>query len=403
MVNCFFALRSVFKDTAMHYSKDRILTTHTGSLPRPFSLLQMYGRRIRGEPVAEADINSAGLAAMKHVVKQQLACGLDIVNNGEQQREGFFFYVQRRMSGFGGRWKRYPRGDYLAYPRLREMVEAELANREGASGMTPPRVTGAVRYLDPAQAGAESAEFKATLAELGDANHAAFLTAPSPGIIAAACKNEYYPNDDAYFEALVNALRYEYEAVINAGFLLQVDCPDLALEHHRSFHGRPIEEFMNFVERVVAAINAGLANIPREKVRLHVCWGNYEGPHDCDVPLEKIWPIVRKARVGGFVFPFANARHAHEYKVLGKLPLLDDQIIVAGVIDTLTNFVEHPEVVADRLQRVVEVVGDKTRVLAGTDCGFDSTAGQGRVAEDVAWAKLRSLVEGAKIASERLY
>jgi 5-methyltetrahydropteroyltriglutamate--homocysteine methyltransferase len=363
----------------------------------------MYGRRIRGEAVDEGDIARAGLAAMREVVKRQIECGLDIVNNGEQQREGFFLYVERRMSGFGGRWKRWPRGDYLKYPQFREMTEAHLETREGASGLAPPRVTGAVRYLDPARADAEPRELKTALAELGNADHAAFLTAPSPGIIAAACRNEFYPDDDAYLEALVNALRLEYEAVIRAGLLLQVDCPDLALEHHRSFHGRPIAEFLNFVERVVAAINAGLAGIPRERVRMHICWGNYEGPHDCDVPLEKIWPIVRKARVGGFVLPFANARHAHEYNVLRKMPLDDDQIIVAGVIDTLTNFVEHPEVVAERLQRVAAAVGDKRRVLGGTDCGFDSTAGQGRVAGDVAWAKLRSLVEGARIASERLF
>ncbi len=363
----------------------------------------MYGRRIRGVAVDAGDIERARFEAMRHVVKQQIDCGIDTVNNGEQQRGGFFLYVERRMSGFGGRWKRWPRGDYLNYPIYREMTEAQLATKEGASGLAPPRVIGAVRYLDPAQADVEPREFKTTLAEIGSAQHAAFLTAPSPGIIAAACKNDFYPNDDAYFEALVNALRFEYEAVVRAGFLLQVDCPDLAQEHHRSFHGRLIGEFLNFVERVVAAINAGLANIPRDQVRMHICWGNDEGPHDCDVPLEKIWPIVRKAKVGGFVLQFANARHAHEYHVLKKMPLDDDQIIVAGVIDTLTNFVEHPEVVAERLQRVVAAVGGKERVLGGTDCGFDSTAGQGRVAEDVAWEKLRSLVEGARIASEQLY
>ena len=351
----------------------------------------------------ERDIARAGLEAMREVVGRQIECGLDIVGNGEQQREGFFLYVERRMSGFGGRWMRWPRGDYLNYPQFRAMAEAQLESKEGASGLAPPRVTGELRYLDPAQAGAEAREFRAALAALGHADHAAFLTAPSPGIIAAACRNEFYRDEDAYLEALVNALRFEYEAVVRAGFLLQVDCPDLALEHHRSFHGRPLGEFLDFVERVVAAINAGLANVPRDRVRMHVCWGNYEGPHDCDVPLATIWPIVRKARVGGFVFPFANARHAHEYHVLRQLPLHDDQVIVAGVIDTLTNFVEHPEVVAERLQHVATAVGDKTRVLGGTDCGFDSTAGQGRVAADVAWAKLRALVDGARIASERLY
>ena len=387
----------------MERSHDRILTTHTGSLPRPAELVAMYGRRIRGEALSEADIASAGLAAMQHVVRKQIECGIDVGNNGEQQREGFFFYVERRMSGFGGRWKRWPRGDYLAYPVFRAQAEAELAAREGASGLAPPKVVGAVRYVDPGVADAEPRALKETLAGLKGGFREVFMSAPSPGIIAAGCKNEHYADDDAYVEALAEALRVEYEAVIRNGLLLQLDCPDLALEHHRSYHGKPIREFLGFVERIVAAINHALRNVPRERVRMHVCWGNYEGPHDCDVPLETIWPIVKKMNVGGFVLPFANCRHAHELEVLSRLRLDDDQIIVAGVIDTLTNFVEHPEVVADRLQRVAAAIGDRTRVLAGTDCGFDSTAGQGRVAEDVAWAKLRALVEGAKLASRRLW
>jgi len=203
--------------------------------------------------------------------------------------------------------------------------------------------------------------------------------------------------------ALAEALRLEYEAVVRNGFVLQVDCPDLALEWHRSYHGQSEASFLGFVERIVQALNDALRNVPRDRVRMHICWGNYEGPHDCDIALETIWPVVRKARVGGYVLPFANPRHAHEINVLRRMPLADDQIIVAGVIDTLTNIVEHPEVVAERLERVAAAVGDPQRVLAGTDCGFDSTAGQGRVAEDVAFAKLRALVEGARIATQRLF
>jgi 5-methyltetrahydropteroyltriglutamate--homocysteine methyltransferase len=263
-------------------------------------------------------------------------------------------------------------------------------------------VTGPVTYRDALEAEAEPRELKETLAGMKNGFAEAFMSAPSPGILAAACRNEHYASDEACVDALAEALRVEYEAVARAGLILQVDCPDLALERHRSYQGRPEREFLDFVERIVAAINRALRNVPRDCVRMHVCWGNYEGPHDCDVPLETIWPVIRQANVGGFVLPFANARHAHEFKVLGKLPLGEDQIIVAGVIDTLTNFVEHPEVVADRLERVASAVGDPHRVLAGTDCGFDSTAGQGRVAEDVAWAKLGALVAGARIASGRL-
>ena len=387
----------------MKRSTDRLLTTHTGSLPRPRPLLQMYERRVRGEPVDEEAMAQAGRDAMRRAVQLQIESGIDVGNNGEQQREGFFLYVQRRMTGFGGTWRRWPRGDYERYPLFKEMLEAQLPARAGVNSQLPPRVVGAVRYRDPAAADAEAREFRAALAEIGGGFSEAFLTAPSPGIIAAACRNEHYATEEAYVEALAEALRLEYEAVVRNGFVLQVDCPDLALEQHRSYHGQPEASFLGFVERIVAALNHALRNVPRDRVRMHICWGNYEGPHDCDVPLETIWPLVRRARVGGFVLPFANPRHAHEVEVLRKLPLADDQIIVAGVIDTLTNFVEHPEVIADRLERVAAAVGDPHRVLAGTDCGFDSTAGQGRVAEDVAYAKLRALAEGARIASERLF
>jgi 5-methyltetrahydropteroyltriglutamate--homocysteine methyltransferase len=195
----------------------------------------------------------------------------------------------------------------------------------------------------------------------------------------------------------------EYEAIVAHGFLLQIDAPDLALERHISYKDRPLADFLAFVESVVTAINAALANVPRERVRLHVCWGNSESPHDCDVPLRDILPVLLQANVGGLVLPFANPRHGHEFRCFAETPLADDQILVAGVIDSLTNFVEHPELVADRIERVAATIGDPTRVLAGTDCGFDTSAGWGRVAEDVVWAKLASLREGARIASERLF
>src|SRR5207244_4955276 len=217
-----------------------------------------------------------------------------------------------------------------------------------------------------------------------------FLTAPSPGIIAAAMKNEYYDSEAAYLAALGHALLIEYEAIVAGGFLLQLDCPDLALERHLSYQDRPLAEFLGFVERVVETINQAIENVRRDRVRLHVCWGNYEGPHDRDVPLDDILPILQQAKVGGFVLPFANPRHQHEYRVLQKFPLADDQIIVAGVIDDLTGFVEHPEVVAARIENVARVVGDPKRVMAGTDCGFDTSAGMGRVPADAAEPVLKA-------------
>ena len=386
----------------MRRSEERILTTHTGSLPRPSELTRLYVRRARGESVDATDIETLGRAALRGIVKKQTEAGVDIANNGEQQREGFFLHIRHRMSGFGGSWQRRTRADALRYPVFRQMMEQQLAAREAVSNMGPPKAIGEVRYLGPAAIEAECADFQAALDETGTHFVEPFLTAPSPGIIAGAMKNEYYDSEEAYLAALATALRGEYETIVRRGFLLQLDCPDLALERHLSYQDRPLGDFLGFVERVVTAINTALANIPRDKVRLHVCWGNYEGPHDFDVPLIDILPIIQKANVGGFFFPFANPRHAHEYRVFEKLPLADDQLIIAGVIDSLTNFVEHPEAVADRLERVSAAVGDPRRVIAGTDCGFDTSAGMGRVAEDVVWAKLKALAEGARLASERL-
>ncbi len=388
----------------MRRSEQRILTTHAGSLPRPPGLVELYARRAAGEAVDAAAIAAAGRAALEWVVPQQQAAGIDVGNNGEQQREGFFLHLQRRISGFGGSWQRHPRGDVVRYPKLMQMMAEQQRARVAVSNFQPPMAIGPVRYLDPRAIAAECEDFQAALAAADGAFVEPFLTAPSPGIVAAAMKNAWYDSEDAYLAALADALKVEYETIVAHGFLLQLDCPDLALERHLSYQDRPLADFLGFVERVVAAINRALENVPRERVRLHVCWGNYEGPHDLDVPLAEILPLIREANVGGLVFPFANPRHAHEWRCFanGK-GLAEGQLLIAGVIDTLTNFVEHPELVAERLERIAHAVGDPRRVLAGTDCGFDTSAGMGRVAEDVVWAKLRALRDGARIASERLF
>ena len=387
----------------MRWSEERILTTHTGSLPRPPELTRLYVQRSRGNPVEPEELDRLGKAALRHVIDRQVEAGIDIGNNGEQQREAFFLYVRHRMSGFGGGWKRWPRGDVERYPLLKKQMEAMLASREAVSNMDPPKAVGEVRYIDDTELKTEIADFRAALDEKGGAFVEPFLTAPSPGIIAAAMKNEHYDSEEAYLAAVGEALRIEYEAIVASGFLLQLDCPDLALERHLTYQDRPLADFLGFVERVVETINRAIVNVPRNRVRLHVCWGNYEAPHDRDVPLEDILPILQKANVGGFVFPFGNPRHQHEWRVLKKFPLADDQIIVAGEIDDLTAFVEHPEVVADRLENVARTVGDPKRVMAGTDCGFDTSAGMGRVTEDVVWAKLRAMSDGARIATDRLF
>ena len=386
----------------MRRSEHRILTTHTGSLPRPSELTRLYVRRSRGGSVDASELERMGREALHSILRKQAEAGVDIANNGEQQREGFFLHIRHRMSGFGGSWQRRTRADALRYPIFKRIMEEQLAAREAVSNMGPPKAIGDVRSLGTAAIEEECADFQAALDETGAHFVEPFVTAPSPGIIAGAMKNEYYDTEEAYLDALGKALQPEYETIVKRGFVLQLDCPDLALERHLSYQDRPLSDFLGFVERVVTTINKAVENIPRDQVRLHVCWGNYEGPHDCDVPLADILPVIRNANVGAFFFPFANPRHAHEYRVFEKLPLAEDQIIIAGVIDSLTNFVEHPEAVADRLERVATAVGDPHRVMAGTDCGFDTSAGMGRVAEDVVWAKLKSLSEGARLASARL-
>jgi 5-methyltetrahydropteroyltriglutamate--homocysteine methyltransferase len=391
----------------MRRSDDRILTTHTGSLPRPPALTKLYARHVRGEAVDADEIARAGHAALQGIVPKQIAAGIDIGNNGEQQREGFFLHVRHRMTGFGGTWKRWPRADVEQYPIFKQALEQQNTGKEMVSNFAPPKVIGDIKYIGVAEAERECTDFREVLNARATSGQSgfmeAFLTAPSPGIVVAAIRNEHYDTEDAYLAAVGRALQVEYEAIVAQGFLLQLDCPDLALEHHISFQDRPQSEFLDFVERVVATINTSLRNIPREKVRMHVCWGNYEGPHDRDVPLATILPLIAKMNVGALVLPFANPRHAHEVRCLEGSAISDDQIVVAGVIDSLTNFVEHPEVIAERIERVVKTLGDKSRVIAGTDCGFDTSAGAGRVAEDVVWAKLAALREGADIASRRLF
>ncbi|HWZ06499.1 MAG TPA: epoxyalkane--coenzyme M transferase [Bradyrhizobium sp.] len=391
----------------MRRSNDRILTSHTGSLPRPPGLTRLYAKRARGEAVDSLEIEQAGLAALQAIIPKQIEAGIDIGNNGEQQREGFFLHVRHRMTGFGGTWKRWPRADVERYPVFKQAMEQQNASREMVSSFAPPRAIGEINYIGAAEAERECTDFRDVLDQREAAGERgfveAFMTAPSPGIVVAAIRNEHYDTEQAYLAAVGRALQVEYETIVAKGFLLQLDCPDLALEHHISFQDRPKSDFLGFVERVVGAINEALRNIPRDRVRMHVCWGNYEAPHDRDVPLADILPLIARMNVGALVLPFANPRHAHEVRCLQGGAIADDQIVVAGVIDSTTNFVEHPEVVAERLERVVKMLGDRSRVIAGTDCGFDTSAGAGRVAEDVVWAKLAALSHGARIASSRLF
>jgi 5-methyltetrahydropteroyltriglutamate--homocysteine methyltransferase len=388
----------------MRRSSERILTTHAGSLPRPEHLTSLFVRRARGEGVDPVVIAKAGREALRAIVPLQASAGIDVGNNGEQQHESFFLYLKDRLTGLGGSWQRPSRADVDRYPEFKKRWLEQMSSKSRVSpneGL--PMAIGEVHYIDPAIIDAECRDFGDVLAENPNVFVETFMNAPSPGIVAAAIKNENYDTDLKYLEALAEALRVEYETIVRSGFVLQIDAPDLALERHISYKDKPLSKFIEFVENVVAVINAALKNITPDRVRLHICWGNSESPHDSDVPLEDILPAVQHANVGALYLPFAGPRHAHEYRCFERFPLKPDQILVAGVIDPLTNIVEHPEVVSDRIERVAMVLGDASKVLAATDCGFDTSAGWGRVAPDVVWAKLRSLRDGARIASGRLF
>lgn len=384
-------------------SSKRIPTSHAGSLPRPKALVELYAKRAKGEVIDEAELAREAEAATHWVVDQQSQAGIDIPSDGEQLREGFFLYVQRRMAGFGSRWERAAGRELAAYPEFAEARRQALAGRPAVSNFAPPMAIGPIVYTNPEANTEEIRIFKDALAQHDGAFQDAFMTAPSPGIVAMAMKNRYYDGFDDYLDALTDALSIEYRAAIDAGFILQIDAPDLALERHVTFADQPIGDFLAFVRKVVQRINRALGEIPRERVRLHVCWGNYESPHDQDVPLRDIAEAILEADVGAFLLPFANPRHQHEIKVFRDLPLANDQSLLVGVVDTTTNFVEHPEVIAERLERAAEVLGDPSRIMAGTDCGFDTSAGMGRVTADVVWAKLRAMREGADLAARRLF
>jgi 5-methyltetrahydropteroyltriglutamate--homocysteine methyltransferase len=382
-------------------SNERILTTHAGSLPRPESLVALQVAASRGDPVDPADLAREVEAATDAVLDRQVECGVDIGNNGEQPRESFFTYVRDRMSGFGGVSHRPAFQDMVRYPSWMKLKLPRY--QEGVSLAAAPQAQGEVRYVNRGPLDAELSGFSAALARKGNPFVETFVTAPSPGIIAAAMEDVHYGDLDAYVEALGRALKTEYDAIHAAGHVLQLDCPDLAMERHTYFGERPEAEFLAFVEKVIGTIDDALSDVPKDRVRMHVCWGNYNGPHDADVPLATILPSLIRARVGALMLSMANPRHAHEYRLLTPGVLPADMLVVAGVIDTTTNYVEHPEVVADRLADVSRALGDPRRVIAGTDCGFDTAAGLRDVAEEVVWAKLRALADGAALASRRLF
>jgi 5-methyltetrahydropteroyltriglutamate--homocysteine methyltransferase len=330
------------------------------------------------------------------VVERQKGIGIDFVSDGEMSKISYATYIARRFSGFDGDTPREPGQDLVEFPGLLR----KLADRGSTAKYRRPRCVGPVNVKD-------LQPLETDLANLGRAigaskPHGAFMNSASPGVIALFQPNDFYPTQDAYLEALANALAVEYEAIVKAGIILQIDAPDLAMGRHTMYRDRTLEEFDGLAARHIEVLNHALRNVPGERVRMHVCWGNYEGPHHHDVPLERLLPIVLKAKPQGLLFEAANPRHAHEWTVFQKIRIPDDKIMIPGLLATTTNYIEHPELVAERIERFAQVVG-RERVVAGTDCGFGTFGGFGPVEPDIAYLKLRSLVEGAQIASSRLW
>ncbi len=382
-------------------SDSRILTTHVGSLPRPPALRELLVRQDRGEPVDAAALDREIGSALARVITGQLETGIDIGNNGEQPRAGFSTYVAGRMRGFGGTSRRELAQDLIDFPDYAELLARR--RRDAARIADAPQAIAEIEYADLSPAAREIDQFIAETDGRPRRFAERFMTAASPGVIATILLSAHYASHEQYILALAREMRKEYELIHARGLVLQLDCPDLAMERARFFRRDSLERFLQMVELHVEAINRAVAAIPPDRIRLHLCWGNYDGPHTHDVPLEAVLPIVTRARVGALSLPLANPRHQHEYRVLRRHPLPDSWLLLPGVIDTTTNYVEHPEVVADRICAAVDAVGDRSRVLASTDCGFGTFAGSEAVAHSVVWAKLAALTEGAAIATPRLW
>ena len=372
-----------------------IATTHVGSLPRSAALLGIMVDRVRGRSYDQKAFAEQLRQDVVTAVRRQAEVGIDAVSDGELSKPGYATYITERLTGFGGHHRGYSPQDLREYPELaRILVETRrLARADGG-----PCCQGPVTVKDTAGLRTDLENLRHAVAAARPRQ--AFMNAASPGVIAIWQHNEFYASDDEYLEAVAEAMRPEYEAIVDAGFLLQLDCPDLAMARHLNYSKLDDAAFLRIAARNVEVLNHAVRNIPAEKLRMHVCWGNYEGPHHHDIPLAVILPVVLAAKPAHLLVEAANPRHAHEWSVFGSVPLPPDKILVPGVVDSTTNFIEHPEVVAQRLARYIDVVGPD-RVMAGTDCGFSTWHDYTTVHPDIVWKKLESLVEGARLAAAR--
>jgi len=377
-------------------SSERFLTTHTGSLPRPDELVRVMFAKEEGIPVERAALDARIAAAVAETVRRQVEAGIDIVNDGEMSKPSYATYVKDRLTGFGGESRPLVYQDLVEFPELARRVFGD----PGRSRRKTPGCNGPIAVADPAAAATDAANLKAALGPV--AAEEGFMSAASPGVVSLFFHNGFYPKREAYLEAIAEAMRAEYETVVGAGFILQIDCPDLAMGRHIQHADLSLAEFRKAAALHIEVLNHALRNVPADRARIHLCWGNYEGTHHCDVPLADIIDVVFTAKPMGLSFEAANPRHAHEWTLFETVKLPEGKVLIPGVIESKTNFVEHPELVAQRIGRYAGLVG-RDNVIAGSDCGYGTWVGQAAVDAQVVWAKLASLAEGARLASGRFW
>ena len=380
----------------MKRSTNRFLTTHTGSLPRPEDLIRMMYAKEEGVPVDPDALARRVASAVEELVRKQADAGVDIVNDGEMSKPSYATYIKDRLAGFGGTGNTFVYQDLVDFPNLAKRVFGD----PGRSRRKTPACNAAIGVRDPGAAKADAANLRAAFAKVNAQEM--FLTAASPGVVSLFFRDEYYGSEEAYLAAIAEAMRYEYETIADAGIILQIDCPDLGMGRHIQFAHLSLPEFRTKAELHVEALNHALRNIPPDRLRMHMCWGNYEGPHHCDVALADVIDIVLKARPMTIALEAANPRHAHEWKVFEKVKLPDGKVLIPGVIESKSNFVEHPDLIAQRIGRYANLVG-RENVMAGSDCGYGTWVGQAAVDPDVVWAKMAAMTEGARIASREFW
>ncbi len=388
--------RNTYEGNVMKRSTDRFLTTHTGSLPRPEDLIRMMYAKEEGVPVDAAALAQRVAAAVGEVVGKQAAAGVDVINDGEMSKPSYATYIKDRLSGFGGTGNTFVYQDLVDFPNLAKRVFGD----PGRSRRKTPACNAPIGVRDPQAARADVDHLKAALASVEASE--AFLTAASPGVVSLFFRNEHYPTEEAYLFAIAEAMRQEYETIAGAGIVLQIDCPDLGMGRHIQHADLSLPEWRKKAQLHVEALDHAVRNIPPEQLRMHLCWGNYEGPHHCDVPLADVIDIVLRARPTAIALEAANPRHAHEWKLWETQKLPDGKLLIPGVIESKSNFIEHPELIAQRIGRYARLVG-RENVIAGSDCGFGTWVGQAAVDPDVVWAKMAAMAEGARIASREFW